>query len=117
MQTLICFALFCVCLCENRGRWRIRWKKEAGEECHLVAFIECHVGGFVFTYLFMLSSVDGDNMGYMLSCREEEGYSSEAIFLCFCVVQIILCCCEKKPGNRGRCGVGGVGGGHSGSGN
>ena len=90
-----------MCLCENRGRWRIRWKKEAGEECHLVAFIECHVGGFVFTYLFMLSSVDGDNMGYMLSCREEEGYSSEAIFLCFCVVQIILCCCEKNLGIRG----------------
>ena len=39
----------------------------------------------------------------------------------FCVFAFksscVVCCCEKKPGNRGRCGVGGVGGGHSGSGN
>ena len=70
--------------------------------------------------IFVLSAVDGANMGYMLSCREEGGYSSEAIAVFVCVFALFESACvvvRKKTGKRGRCGVGGGGGGHSGSGN
>ena len=47
--------------------------------------------------IFVLSVVDGDNMGYMLSCGKKEATVMRQLwyFLCFCVIQIFLRC-EKK---------------------
>ena len=94
-------ACLCICIC-------------------MLVYLFLHVGAFLFAYLCFLLLMWRDHIRYMLSCREEGGYSSEAIAVFVCVFALFESACvvvRKKTGKRGRCGVGGGGGGHSGSGN